>query len=176
MMTIAPHAFNLNELWTLGIAAYAAIISTFVLGWDAYKWLRSGPRITLSVSTGMRLIGGGVEDPRTYVSVTALNVGDRPTTITNLGGMYFDSWWHAYIWRRKAKRAFIVTDPAPAQRIPYRFDVGMQWIGMADQTAEIEQMAREGYLFLILYTATGGRGKWIRVPTPRARRLADQYE
>lgn len=166
MFTIAPHTFNSNELWTLGIAAYAAFISTFVLGWDAYKWLRSGPRIMLSASTGMRMVGGEVEDPRTYVTVTALNVGDRPTTITNLGGMYFESWWHAYVLRRKPKQAFIITDPAPAQRIPYRFDVGTQWIGIAEQTDEIVQMARGGYLFLILYTATGGRGKWIRVRAP----------
>ncbi|KWB76668.1 hypothetical protein WL40_00035 [Burkholderia ubonensis] len=176
MLTTASYTFNSNELWTLGIAAYAAVISTFVLGWDAYKWLRSGPRIMVSASTGMKMVGGSVEDPRTYVTVIALNVGDRPTTITNLGGMYFESWWHAYIGRRKPKQAFIITDPAPAQRIPYRFDVGMQWIGMAEQTEEIEQMARGGYLFLILYTATGGRGKWIRVRAPERANIDEQHE
>lgn len=162
MIAIAPHTFSPNELWTLGIAAYAALVSTFLLGWDAYKWLRSGPRIELSVSTGMKMIGGGVEDLRSYVTVTALNVGDRPTTITNLGGMYFESWWYAFR-RRKPKQAFVINEPAPAQRIPYRFDVGAQWIGLTEQTDEIMQMARDGYLFMILYTATGGRGKWVRV-------------
>ncbi len=176
MIATAPHIFNSNELWTLGIAAYAAFISTFVLGWDAYKWLRSGPRIMLSDSTGMKMVGGGVEDPRTYVTVTALNVGDRPTSITNLGGMYFESWWHAYVRRRKPKQAFIITEPAPAQRIPYRFDVGMQWIGMAEQTDEIVQMARGGYLFLILYTATGGRGKWVRVRGPERVNNGEQHD
>lgn len=163
MSSSMPYVFNANELWTLGIASYAAVVSTFVLGWDAYKWLASGARIDLSVSTGMSLIGGAVEDPKTYISVTALNVGDRPTTITNLGGMYFDSWWRAYITRRKATKAFIVTQPSQVQRIPYRFEVGDQWIGLADQDDDILQMAKDGYLFMILYTAKGGRGHRVRI-------------
>ena len=156
-------AFTPKDLWTLGIAAYAAVVSTFVLGWDAYKWLATGPKIQVSASTGMKLLGGAVEDPKTYVSITAANVGDRPTTITNLGGMYFESWWGAYIRRRKPSAAFIITEPSQAQRIPYRFDVGAQWIGLADQTEDIEQKAKNGYLFLILYTTHGGRGHRVRV-------------
>jgi len=157
-----------NELWTLGIAAYAALVSTFVFGWDAYKWLASGAKIALTASMGMKRIGGDVPDPKTHVSVTACNVGDRPTTITNLGGMYFESWWSAYIFRRKPTQAFIITEPSQAQRIPYRFEVGDQWIGLADQTEDVVQMAKDGYLFFILYTTSGGRGHRVRVkPRPK---------
>jgi len=134
-------AFSTNELWTLGIAAYAAVVSTFVLGWDAYKWLAAGAKVDL----------------------TAYNVGDRPTTITNLGGMYFESWWRAYILRRKPAQAFIITEPSQAQRMPYRFEVGDQWIGLADQTEDVVQMAKNGYLFFILYTTSGGRGHRVRL-------------
>lgn len=163
LTSATPYAFNPKELLTLGIAAYAAVISTFVLGWDAYKWLASGAKIDLSVSTGMKIMGGLVPDQKTYISITAWNVGDQPTTITNLGGMYFDSWWRAYVTRRKPSEAFIVTEPSQAQRIPYRFEVGDQWIGLADQTDDIVHKARDGYLFLILYTARGGRGHRMRV-------------
>jgi len=163
MATSMPYTFTPNELWTLGIAAYAAVISTFVLGWDAYKWLAAGPKIEVSIQTGMKIIGGIIDDPRVYISITAWNVGDRPTTITNLGGLYFDSWWSAYISRRKPLEAFIVTEPSQAQRIPYRFEVGAQWIGMADQDDDIIQKAKQGYLFMVLYTAHGGRGHRIRV-------------
>ena len=164
---MTPYAFNQNELLTLGIAAYAAIISTFVLGWDAYKWLASGPKIALSASTGMKLLGGHIPDPKTNISITAMNVGDRPTTITNLGGMHFESWWRAFVMRRGAKEAFIVTEPSQAQRIPYRFEVGDQWIGLADQTDDIVEKAETGYLFLILYTAHGGLGHRVRVKVKR---------
>jgi hypothetical protein len=158
-----PHTFNANELLTLGIAAYAAVVSTFVLGWDAYKWLASGSKIDLSASMGMEIYGGLKPDPNTYISIVAMNVGDRPTTITNLGGMYFDSWWNAYITKRKAKQSFFISEPSAVQRIPYRFEIGDQWIGTAIQTDDIVQKARDGYLFLILYTANGGRGTRVRI-------------
>ena len=111
----------------------------------------------------MKKLGGPMPDPKTYVSITASNVGDQPTTITNLGGMYFDSWWRAYVVRRKATEAFIITEPSQGQRLPYRFEVGDQWIGLADQTDDIVQMAKDGYLFLILYTTGSGRGHRVRV-------------
>lgn len=171
MTAIAQYAFNANELWTLGIAAYAAIISTFVLGWDAYKWLASGPKVDVSVQTGMKVLGDPVEDPLTYISVTAWNVGDQPTTITNLGGMFFDSWWRAYVTRRKPVEAFIINAPSQAQRIPYRFDIGDQWIGLAEQSDDLIQKAKTGYLFMILYTARGGRGHRVRVKVKEMAKL-----
>lgn len=159
----ASYSFNANQILTLGIAAYAAVISTFVLGWDAYKWLASGAKIDLSVSPGMKIFGGHIPDPNTYISVVAFNMGDRPTTITNLGGMYFDSWWTAYITKRKPKEAFLIPEPSQVQRLPYRFDVGAQWIGLAEQSNDIQQKAKDGYLFLILYTAGGGHGYRARI-------------
>jgi hypothetical protein len=162
-LTLEPHAFNSNELWTLGIAAYAALVSTFILGWDAYKWLAAGPKIALRASMHMKLVGGGAVDPKTYISVIASNIGDQPTTITNLGGMYFKSWWGAYIRRRRFDEGFIVNQPSQAQPIPYRFEVGDQWMGLMGQTEEIITKARDGYLFLVLYTARGGRGTRVRV-------------
>ena len=78
-----------KELLTLGIAAYAAIVSTFVFGWDAYKWLHQGAKISFYAQTGMKLMGGGAIDPKTYISLTAVNLGDRATTITNMGFLYY---------------------------------------------------------------------------------------
>ena len=140
-----PYAFNANELWTLEIAAYGAVMATIVFGWDVYKWWKSGPRIDLSVSSGMKMVGGAVPDPITYISARASNVGDRPTTITNMGMDYFESWWHAYVVRRKANKKLIVNDPSSPQRIPYRLEVGGQWTGLADQTDDIVRMAKGGY-------------------------------
>jgi len=152
-----------SDIWIIGIAAYAAVVSTFVLGWDAYKWLASGAKIDMSVSLDMQVIGSYEPEDKTYVALTAYNVGDRPTTITNLGGMYFDSWWKAYITKRGASKAFVINQPSQVQVIPYRFDVGDQWMGLADQTEDILKMAKNGYLFFILYTAQPGRGYRIRV-------------
>jgi hypothetical protein len=159
----APYNFTANELWTISIAAYAAIISTFLFGWDVYKWLSSGAKIDLSASMDMKLLGGPYPDSRTYGTITAVNVGDRPTTIVNLGAMYFDSWFRAYVIKRKHKQAFIISTPSEARPIPYRFEVGDQWIGMAIQSDDIVRMAKDGYLFLILYVAGSGAGHRVRL-------------
>lgn len=160
---VTSHHFTANEVWTLSIAAYAAFISTFLLGWDVYKWLTSGAKVDLSASAGMKIMGGPAPDPQTYISITAMNVGDRPTTITNLAATYFESWWMAYVIRRKATQNFVITSPSQTQPIPYRFEVGDQWIGMAIQSKEIVRMAQNGYLFFILFTARSGHGHRIRV-------------
>lgn len=151
-----------NELWTLGIAGYAAVISTFVLGWDAYKWLHAGPKVTIEVSPGMKVIGDGQDREKNYVSVIAVNRGDRATTITNLGFVYYSSWLKAF-FRRKNDKAFIITTPSEAQVIPYRFEAGAQWIGLANQNDEVTEMMRNGYLYAVLYHSHAGRGVRRRV-------------
>jgi len=150
-----------NEYLTLCIAAYAAIVSTFVLGWDFYKWLDAGPKVEVETSTGMFIVGG--LDERTYVTVKAVNKGDRPTTITNLGGLYYESWWGLHFRYTRPSSAFIVTQPSDAQRIPYRFEPGGLWIGMVEQTDEIETWAKTGWLYLVVYYAHDGKGVRSRV-------------
>lgn len=155
---------TLNEELTLAIAAYAAVVSTFVLGWDAYKWLNQGPKVRIYAQTGMKVVGGPIPDSKTYVTVTATNYGDRATTITNLGFLYYKTWWRAYVpFIRKAERAFIIATPSQAQVIPYRFEPGAQWLGMADQDAGIDKMIEGGYLFAVLYCSTVGRGVRFRL-------------
>jgi hypothetical protein len=155
---------TLNEELTLAIAAYAAVVSTFVLGWDAYKWLNQGPKVRIYAQTGMKVVGGPIPDSKTYVTVTATNYGDRATTITNLGFLYYKTWWRAYVpFFRKAESAFVITTPSQAQVIPYRFEPGAQWLGMADQDADIDKMIEGGYLFAVLYCSTIGRGIRFRL-------------
>lgn len=152
-----------NEVLTLGIAAYAAIVSTFVLGWDVYKWLDSGPKVRMTASTGMKIVGKGHVDPNTYVGVTAYNLGDRATTITNLGFVFYESWVKAIFRRKRPDRTFIITVPSQAQVIPYRFEPGAQWMGTAIQDGDVSDMARRGYLYAVLYHSHGGNGVRSRV-------------
>jgi len=104
----------------------------------------------------MKMVGGGQIDPKTYVSVTATNLGDRATTITNLGFLYYNSW--ASLLRKKADEAFIIPMPSQTQMLPYRFEAGAQWIGICDQDDSVMQMIRDGYLYVVLYHSHGGKG------------------
>lgn len=149
---------SLSESLTLVIAGYAAIVSTFVLGWDAYKWLNQGPKLKVTAQTGMKIVGRGQIDPKTYVSATVVNCGDRATTLTNMGFLFYESWFKAYFRRNRADQAFIITTPSDVQVLPYRFEAGAQWIGMADQDESVDRMIREGYLSAVIYSSTSGKG------------------
>lgn len=149
---------SLNESLTMVIAAYAAVVSTFVLGWDAYKWLNQGPKLKVTAQTGMKIVGTGRIDSKTYVSATVVNYGDRATTLTNMGFLYYRSWFKAYLNRNRADQAFIITTPSQVQILPYRFEAGAQWIGMADKDELVDNMIREGYLFVVIYSSTSGKG------------------
>ncbi len=164
---------TLNETLTLAIAAYAAVISTFVLGWDAYKWLNEGPKVRITAQTGMKIVGGGQIDTKTYISATAVNYGDRATTITNMGFLYYRSWFTAYLRRSQSDQAFIITTPSQAQVLPFRFEAGAQWIGMAIQDEDIDRKIREGYLFVVLYCSTAGKGIRFRLPPREHSLVAD---
>lgn len=152
-----------KDVLTLAIAAYAAIVSTFVFGWDAYKWLNQGAKIKGYAQTGMSIVGGPVEDPKTYVTITAVNHGDRATTITNMGFLYYKNWFKAYLFKNRPTRAFVVTSPSQGQVVPYRLETGAQWIGMAHQDDDTDKMIREGYLFAVLYCSTVGSGIRFRL-------------
>ncbi|NLR73583.1 hypothetical protein [Leeia aquatica] len=147
-----------NDTWSTFAAVYAAVISTFVLGWDAYKWLHSGPNVRIDTSTGMKIAGGGIPDPKSYISIIAVNNGDRATTITNLGFMYYKSWWKACLCRKRCDYSAIITTPSQAQPLPYRFEAGDQWIGLCEQDDDVDRMVQEGYLFVVLYCSTSGKG------------------
>ena len=164
---------TVNETLTLAIAAYAAVVSTFVLGWDAYKWLNEGPKVRIGAQTGMKIVGGGQVDPKTYISVTAVNYGDRATTITNLGFLYYESWFKAHLRRKRSDGAFIITTPSQAQVLPYRFEAGAQWIGIANQDEKIDKMIKEGYLFVVLYCSTAGKGIRCRLTRQEHSTVAD---
>ena len=73
------------ELTGIGIVAWwGAIVATFVLLWDIYKWKTAGPRIRFIVRSGMIIVGDPDREGQTFISAEATNIGDRPTTITNL--------------------------------------------------------------------------------------------
>ena len=149
---------NSNETYTLIIAGYAAIVSTFILGWDAYKWLNEGPRVRITAKTGMKMMGNGILDNNIYISVTAVNYGDRATTITNMGFLFYTNWFDANFRRNRVSKAFIIPTPSQSQILPFRFEAGAQWIGMANQDKEFERLISEGFLYLVLYCSTSGKG------------------
>ncbi|MBK8113873.1 MAG: hypothetical protein IPK44_04630 [Candidatus Accumulibacter sp.] len=131
------------------VAWWGAILSTIIFCWDVYKWRTSGPKIRLSVSSGMESINMPLYEGKTLILVNVTNYGDRPTTITHLALKFFPNWISRL--RKKASKAFIVPQPSPAQQLPYELKQGTVWSGIAEQSADIEAMAKTGHLICELY-------------------------
>jgi len=58
--------------------------------------------------------------------------------------------------RSGADQAFVIATPSQVQSIPFRFEPGAQWMGLAEQDEKLERMSRDGYLFVVLYHSHRG--------------------
>lgn len=121
------------------IAWWGAILSTGVFAWDIYKYLHAGPKLRFSVQTGMQSINMPQYEGRKLILAKVTNRGDRPTTITNLGYLYFEN--RPLLPHKIADRAAIVPVPSTAQPLPFELKPGTEWVGMAIQDEEIEKWA-----------------------------------
>lgn len=129
---------------TTALAVWGAVVSTGVLVWDVYKWRTAGPRLRLYARGGMKQMGSVYEGDKIYITAKITNFGDRPTTITLMYFEYYTSRWA--MWRRKQHGpSYLIPEPSVAQPMPFKLKPGNEWIGMADQTADAETMARDGY-------------------------------
>jgi len=135
---------------TAFVAWWGAILSTIVLLWDIYKYRHAGPKLRFSVQTGMETNVPQYEG-KTLILVKVSNSGDRATTITKLGCLYFTKRWRAIIRRTKPDRPSIVLTPSSAEPLPYELKAGGIWTGFIVQEPDVEQRARTGFLYVVLY-------------------------
>jgi hypothetical protein len=142
------------------VAWYAAIVSTIVFLWDIYKWLRTEAKIRVSVTSNMVLAGGGVartrrsEDSATSqgnLCVEVVNVGGRKTTLTHLYICCYANLWMQI--RNKPMWQGVVPDPVTG-RLPSELDVGGRWLGLIEQTEELENDAAKHRLCVGINSST----------------------
>lgn len=126
------------------VAWWGAIVATIVLLWDIYKWKTAGPRIRFMVRSGMIIVGDPDREGQTFISTEATNIGDRPTTITNLVVQHYET--YLTMLRHKPSKSMIVNNPSALQPLPYVLNPGCVWHGLSLQTPEIEALAMDGYL------------------------------
>ncbi len=117
---------------------------------DIYKYRHAGPKLRFSVQAGVETINMPQYEGKTLIMVKVTNYGDRTTTITNLGCLYFARKWDA-VRRTKPDQASIVVTPNSAQPLPYELNAGGIWTGFAIQEPDIEQRARMGFQYMVLY-------------------------
>jgi len=134
---------------TVIVAWWGAILSSIVFAWDIYKYFHAGPKLRFSVQTGMKTINMPLYDGKRVILANVTNYGDRPTTITNLGYLYFKK--RRFRRSRIPDKAAIVPNPSTAQPLPFELKPGTVWMGIAHQDTEIEEWATGGILYMALY-------------------------
>jgi hypothetical protein len=93
--------------------------------------------------------------------VEASNVGQAKTTITHVVGFHYTSPAHKFLLRKPLK-SIVVLDPKPGA-VPHELDVGERWLGMMEQNEEIEELSRNGALYVGVFHSSGKRPKLQRV-------------
>ena len=143
------------------VAWWGAVLATIVFLWDIYKWWTVGPKLRVSVQTGMESINMPQYEGKTLILVNVSNYGDRPTTITNLGYLYFTTFWKRA--RHRPDKAAIVPNPSDTQRLPFELKQGNLWSGIAIQDEQVTAWAKEGLLYCVLYHSHSERPIYRRV-------------
>ncbi len=131
------------------VAWWGAALSTIVFLWDIYKYRTAGPKLRFSVQTGMQSINMPQYEGKRLILAKVTNCGDRPTTITNLGYLYFEK--RRFLRKRIPDKAAVVPNPSTVQPLPFELKPGARWSGIAIQDPEIEQWATNGILDMMLY-------------------------
>src|SRR4030043_2032814 len=108
------------------------------------KMRTSGPRIKFVVRPNSLVVGDPARKGKKFISVNATNVGDRPTTITNLVLQHYKNYFN--MLRRKPSTSMVVIEPSTSQPIPYILQPGGVWQGLVIQDSELEDLSKDGYL------------------------------
>ena len=127
-------------------AWWGAIVASFAVIWNIIVAIRSGPRVYVRATPEMQVFPRQpVTGDKSYISVTAINRGNAPTTITHFIGYYTKNLWNRI---RGKKQAFIVnTDLSLGKPIPYILKPGEEWSSMADQKS-IQEKCANGLLYI----------------------------
>ncbi len=142
---------NINFDSTVIVAWWGAIIATLVLIWDIYKWKRTGPILRVRVKSNMKTTGIPMYENDTLVVIEAVNMGDRPTTITLVGTVYYKSFFDRL--QKKPHQHFVHPNPILTQQLPYVLEPGKIWSGAIKQDISLEEKVKKGYLVCQLYDA-----------------------
>lgn len=133
-------------------AWWGAIIASLVFLWDIYKWASEGPRLTMNLSPNMLIVGDPRRERETWVSVTIVNIGIRPTTIKTLGMEYYDDWFSRLL--NRADQAGVFPNPSDLP-LPRVLNPGEEWVGLIPQENQerglnLIELAQNGHLMIWL--------------------------
>jgi hypothetical protein len=142
--------------WVGAVSGLAAIL------WDFYKWKTYGPKLTVSANSGMKMVTPHplARDDGDYLTIWVRNTGKTKTTLTTVSFAVYDSWWSKL--RLKQSKAGIVPQPLGSP-IPFKLDVGEEWVGSVEENERINEMLRTGRMWCDIYHSWSKRPAQVRI-------------
>jgi hypothetical protein len=67
------------------IALYAAVVATGTLGWRIFEWNQEKQKIKVAIMFAQQINIPGVDPTKIFISLKAMNVGQRATTLEAAG-------------------------------------------------------------------------------------------
>jgi hypothetical protein len=109
------------------IAAWVGAVGAVVaIAWDFFKWRFAGARVQLHLAPNMEMLPPSpLAAKGELVIVTAVNVGDAPTTITHVLGVVYQS--RLAQFRRKRKKTVVFMPVELGPPVPHVLHPGEQW-------------------------------------------------
>jgi hypothetical protein len=128
------------------VAVYGAIMATLSMAWNIFTWRHKDAKLRGAATSNMILVGGDIDDRNTYISMSVYNVGDAPTTITNV--VLFGYRNRVRRWLRRTQDKAAIVNHSLAQPIPYVTPGGGRFMSRVIQDTEVEAWSREYCLYL----------------------------
>jgi hypothetical protein len=121
-------------------------LSTLVFLWNVYVWWTNGPKLSVTATMNMLVIGGypSEDEKKRFLIVRATNVGSKKTTITNVVIFSFKSRWQ--VLRDRPAWTAMFNNTTSSHPLPYVLDVGHNFSSRADQSGLVEKI-RETYFY-----------------------------
>ena len=134
------------------IAAWrGAVVATLAFLWEVFQWTRSGPRILVNAKAGMEPINvPGANEKEKLIFIEVVNVGDRPTTITNFGTHIFDGLIKRLL-RKPEKMGVVVNNGNFGPQLPYVLEAGQRWTGAIEQNQFENKLITDGNLYAAVF-------------------------
>ena len=97
------------DIITIIIAAWGAILSSFLLGWNVYRDLTNRGKLRVICRIMNKVVPGIPKDETDYLVYEVTNVGRQPIMVTQIGG------------RKNGKDFIITSDQIPKMLKPYEY-------------------------------------------------------
>ena len=142
-------------------AWWGAIIATLTLIWNIILALKKGPRIFVKAIPNMEIFPSDpLTENKQYISITAINKGSAPTTITHFCGYFVKNLWDFI--SRKRQNFIINAHPSTGKTLPYVLKPGEEWHNLADQKHIIENY-KNGFIYVGVAHNQQKKPKYVRI-------------